>query len=93
MEQNIHYSDLKGKIVLVTGSSKALGAETVRRFASAGARVVVHGRDEHERAQAEHQLIEREIEQDRTKYRRLAAGRRVAVRIAWKVSRIRLRTT
>src|SRR5260370_37079394 len=46
MEQDIHYSDLKGKIVLVTGSSKALGAETARRFASTGARVVVHGRDE-----------------------------------------------
>lgn len=46
MEQDIHYSDLKGKIVLVTGSSKALGAETARRLASAGARVVVHGRDE-----------------------------------------------
>src|ERR1700730_14684615 len=46
MEQDIRYSDLKGKIVLVTGSSKALGAETARQFASAGARVVVHGRDE-----------------------------------------------
>jgi 3-oxoacyl-[acyl-carrier protein] reductase len=46
MEQDIHYSDLQGKIVLVTGSSKALGAETAHRFASAGARVVVHGRDE-----------------------------------------------
>ena len=46
MEQDIYYSDLKGKIVLVTGSSKALGAETARRFASAGAKVIVHGRDE-----------------------------------------------
>jgi hypothetical protein len=32
--------------VLVTGSSKALGAETARRFAAEGAKVVVNGRDE-----------------------------------------------
>jgi 3-oxoacyl-[acyl-carrier protein] reductase len=37
---------LKGKVALVTGSSKALGAETARRFAAAGAKVVVNGRDE-----------------------------------------------
>lgn len=40
------YPDLAGKIVLVTGSSKALGAETARRFAAEGAKVVVTGRDE-----------------------------------------------
>jgi 3-oxoacyl-[acyl-carrier protein] reductase len=40
------YPDLKGKIVLVTGSSKALGAETARRFAAEGAKVIVSGRDE-----------------------------------------------
>jgi len=40
------YPDLKGKVVLVTGSSKALGAETARQFAFCGAKVVVHGRDE-----------------------------------------------
>lgn len=33
-------------IVLVSGSSKAIGAETARQFALCGARVVVHGRDE-----------------------------------------------
>lgn len=38
--------DLKGKVVLVTGSSKALGAETARQFALSGAKVVVNGRDE-----------------------------------------------
>jgi 3-oxoacyl-[acyl-carrier protein] reductase len=40
------YSDLKGKVVLVTGSSKSLGAETARGFAASGARVVVNGRDQ-----------------------------------------------
>ena len=40
------YPDLAGKTVLITGSSKALGAETARAFAREGARVVVHGRDQ-----------------------------------------------
>ena len=40
------YPDLAGRVVLVTGSSKALGAETARRFAAEGANVVVTGRDE-----------------------------------------------
>lgn len=40
------YPDLRGRVVLVTGSSKALGAETAREFARSGARVVVNGRDE-----------------------------------------------
>ncbi|MEM5386348.1 SDR family NAD(P)-dependent oxidoreductase [Paraburkholderia phymatum] len=39
------YSDLAGKTVLVTGASKALGAETARAFAKEGARVAVNGRD------------------------------------------------
>jgi 3-oxoacyl-[acyl-carrier protein] reductase len=40
-----NYPDLAGKTVLVTGSSKALGAETARAFAAQSAKVVVHGRD------------------------------------------------
>ena len=40
------YPDLVGKTVLITGSSKALGAEAARAFAREGARVVVHGRDQ-----------------------------------------------
>jgi 3-oxoacyl-[acyl-carrier protein] reductase len=44
MSQN-HYPELADKVVLVTGSSKAVGAETARAFARQGAKVVVHGRD------------------------------------------------
>jgi 3-oxoacyl-[acyl-carrier protein] reductase len=37
---------LEGRVALVTGSSRGIGAAIARRFARAGARVVVHGRDE-----------------------------------------------
>jgi 3-oxoacyl-[acyl-carrier protein] reductase len=43
---SVTYPDLKQKVVLITGSSKALGAETARQFAASGARVVINGRDE-----------------------------------------------
>lgn len=39
------YPDLAAKVVLVTGSSRGLGAETCRAFAENGAKVVVNGRD------------------------------------------------
>jgi 3-oxoacyl-[acyl-carrier protein] reductase len=39
------YSDLSGKVVVVTGGSRGLGAETARAFAAQGAKVAVVGRD------------------------------------------------
>lgn len=40
------YPDLAGKVALVTGGSKGIGAATVRALAANGARVAVNGRDE-----------------------------------------------
>src|SRR6202035_5497775 len=39
------YSDLAGQVVVVTGGSRGIGAETARAFAAQGARVCVVGRD------------------------------------------------
>jgi len=43
---------LDGKVVLVTGGSRGIGAETVRMFAKAGARVAFSYRQAQERAEA-----------------------------------------
>ncbi|MFD0683776.1 SDR family NAD(P)-dependent oxidoreductase [Actinomadura fibrosa] len=40
------YSDLRGKVVVVTGGSRGIGARTARAFADQGAKVCVVGRDE-----------------------------------------------
>jgi 3-oxoacyl-[acyl-carrier protein] reductase len=38
-------TDIAGSVAFVTGSSRGIGAAIARRFARAGARVAVHGRD------------------------------------------------
>ena len=44
--------DLKGKRVLITGSSTGIGAAVARELAKLGARVVVHGNKNAEAARA-----------------------------------------
>jgi NADP-dependent 3-hydroxy acid dehydrogenase YdfG len=47
MDSNIPtYPDLAGKVAVVTGSSRGIGAATCRLLAASGARVVVNGRDQ-----------------------------------------------
>jgi 3-oxoacyl-[acyl-carrier protein] reductase len=45
-DRSPRYPDLAGKVVLVTGGSKGIGAATVLALAANGARVAVGGRDE-----------------------------------------------
>jgi 3-oxoacyl-[acyl-carrier protein] reductase len=43
---DITYPDLSGRVALVTGGSRALGAQTCRTLAASGVKVAVGGRDE-----------------------------------------------
>ena len=46
MPETAVYPDLRGRVALVTGGSKGIGAETCRALAANGAHVAVNGRDE-----------------------------------------------
>ena len=46
----LHANQLSGKVALVTGSSRGIGADTVSYFAEAGAKVVVNYRNKEARA-------------------------------------------
>lgn len=50
--------DIDNKRVLITGSSRGLGAELARGLAERGARVILHGRDPRQLAIAAQQLID-----------------------------------
>jgi NAD(P)-dependent dehydrogenase (short-subunit alcohol dehydrogenase family) len=52
--------DLRGKIAIVTGASAGLGVETARALASAGAQVVLAGRDASRIEAAANAILERE---------------------------------
>jgi gluconate 5-dehydrogenase len=54
--------DLKGRVALVTGSSRGLGYCLAQGLAEAGARVVLNGRDEHRLAQAVEGLQQRGLQ-------------------------------
>lgn len=46
MEQFPTYPDLVGKVAVVTGGSRGIGAATARLLARSGGKVAVNGRDE-----------------------------------------------
>jgi 3-oxoacyl-[acyl-carrier protein] reductase len=56
------YPDLNGKIVLVTGSSKAIGADVAKGFGRAGAKVIITGRDEAALSKVSEDLRQENIE-------------------------------
>src|SRR5258705_2867606 len=45
MASGVGMRTLDGKVALITGSSRGIGAAIARRFAAEGARVALHGRD------------------------------------------------
>jgi 3-oxoacyl-[acyl-carrier protein] reductase len=49
-------ADIQGKVTFITGSSRGIGAGIARRFAKAGARVAIHGRDPEALESVRHEL-------------------------------------
>jgi 3-oxoacyl-[acyl-carrier protein] reductase len=58
MENLIGMNSFNDKVVLVTGSSRGIGAAIAREFAKHGAKVVLHGRDKIALAEAERIISE-----------------------------------
>jgi 3-oxoacyl-[acyl-carrier protein] reductase len=75
-------TDLNGKVVLVTGSSRGIGAEIAVAFARQGAKVVLHGRDTEALANVQADITNGGgqamfVTGDVTKFADLRSGRRV----------------
>ncbi|MBD0333474.1 MAG: SDR family NAD(P)-dependent oxidoreductase, partial [Chitinophagaceae bacterium] len=58
MSDSITVSSFAGKVVLVTGSSRGIGAAIAKEFAQHGAKVVLHGRDEQAIQEVERTIAE-----------------------------------
>lgn len=54
--EQVNYPSLADKVVLVTGSSRGIGAAIAKLFAQQGAKVVVHGRDQAALASVQHEI-------------------------------------
>ncbi|GEN54939.1 SDR family NAD(P)-dependent oxidoreductase [Halobacillus faecis] len=52
-----HFSDIKGKHVIVTGGSKGIGRDVAIEFAKLGASVVITGRDENALLETKNELM------------------------------------
>ncbi|MFN8440536.1 MAG: SDR family NAD(P)-dependent oxidoreductase [Caldilineaceae bacterium] len=54
--EQVNYPSLANKVVLVTGSSRGIGAGIAKLFAKQGAKVVVHGRDQEALVSVQHEI-------------------------------------
>src|SRR5207249_8570453 len=60
--QRWRQEDIRGQVVLITGSSRGLGLAMAREFARAGCRLVLCARDAEELERARHDLVQRGAE-------------------------------
>jgi NAD(P)-dependent dehydrogenase (short-subunit alcohol dehydrogenase family) len=70
------YPELNGKVVVVTGGSRGIGAGTARAFAAAGAQVCVVGRDRHAVDQVAKDIGGLAVDADVTDYTAIETVRR-----------------